>query len=211
MYSCGLFWNIYSFPFNWGGTFLSGFFFKSSPRFGWVRFCPNWGSPYSNHMAITEFQIFHGICSVCWLKRCSPGDSVFDPPVGGHLTFHKVINHNSKKVTVNCQDIYIYILYHKCIYIYIITCLFGVFTCALASRLSMPLPEVTVDPDMIQVAGGVNSKVGSFSLQLSSPKSLPIRHQQKVALYMKTAISWFCPPNTSTLECHWLFVGESGF
>lgn len=92
---------------------------------------------------------------------------------------------------------------------YIITCLFGVFTCALASRLSMPLPEVTVDPDMIQVAGGVNSKVGSFSLQLSSPKSLPIRHQQKVALYMKTAISWFCPPNTSTLECHWLFVGES--
>ena len=32
---------LYSFPFNWGGTFLSGFFFKSSPRFGWVRFCPN--------------------------------------------------------------------------------------------------------------------------------------------------------------------------
>ena len=141
-------------------------------------------------MAITEFQIIHGICSVFWLKRCSPGDSVFDPPVGGHSTFHKVINHNSKKVTVNCQDIlYIYILYHKCIYIYIITCLFGVFTCALASRLSMPLPEVTVDPDMIQVAGGVNSKVGSFSLQMSSPKSLPIRHQQKEALYMKTAIS----------------------
>lgn len=152
-----------------------------------MRFCPKWGSPYSNHMAITEFQIFHGICSVFWLKRCSPGDSVFDPPVGGHSTFHKVINHSSKKVTVNCQDIYIYCTIN--VYIYIITCLFGVFTCALASRLSMPLPEVTVDPDMIQVAGGVNSKVGSFFLQMSSPKSLPIRHQQKVALYMKTAIS----------------------
>lgn len=74
-------------------------------------------------------------------------------------------------------------------YIYIITCLFGVFTRALVGRLSMLPPEVTVDPDMIQVAGGVNSKVGSSSLQMSSPKSLPIRHQQKVALYMKTAIS----------------------
>ena len=67
------------------------------------------------------------------------------------------------------------------------------FKGALVGRLSMPLPEVTVDPDMIQVAGGVNSKAGSFSLQMSSPKTLPIRHQQKVALYMKTAITWFCP------------------
>ena len=120
-------------------------------------------------MAITEFQIFRGICSVFWLKRCSPCDSVFDPPVGGHL-YNLSQGHQPQFQKGHSElpgYIYIYILPY--IYIYKITCLFGVFTCALVGRLSMPLREVPVDSDMIQVAGGVNSKVGSFSSKCHHP------------------------------------------
>ena len=39
-------------------------------------------------------------------KHCVPGDSsrdLFDPLVGGHLTFEGFMDHHTKKGTKNCQ------------------------------------------------------------------------------------------------------------
>ena len=169
MYSCGLFWN-YIVSLLIEVVLSEGFFSNLHPDSGGWDFvqigvaltATIW--PSLNFKSFVAFAQFFGWKDVLHVIQCL----ILQLEVT-YITFHKVINHNSKKVTVNCQDIYIYIHFTVYIYIYKITCLFGVFTCALVGRLSMPLREVPVDSDMIQIAGGVNSKVGSFSSKCHHP------------------------------------------